>query len=190
MSKNNLNDNSIDYPEMLQNSIPSSSYTTEANNTIGKSDEERSLRPPPPLLPLAPPVSLTANNNSIDTHIVAAAAAAAASPTTETTASKETENVSDSPRKEFFLDSSFGPTPSSYYFYSDNYQNFDEELYTFEEFLGAPDTPKEEGEKSNSKVGEFDSIPLDSPRAGPSVERNPITLKIRERSYTPDIGNF
>lgn len=162
MSANNLNGNS-QYPEPLLNSMASSSTLI---NEATKPDVDEHLRLPP-VLPLAPPVPLS----DADTH-----------PSKQP---METENVSGSPRKEYFLDASFGPTPSSYYFYSENYQNFDEELYTFEEFLGTPDTPKDD---TNNK--ELDSVPIDSPRAGPSVERRLQPSSNCERSYTADIGNF
>uniref|UniRef100_A0AC34R3A0 C-CAP/cofactor C-like domain-containing protein n=1 Tax=Panagrolaimus sp. JU765 TaxID=591449 RepID=A0AC34R3A0_9BILA len=60
----------------------------------------------------------------------------------------------------FFLDETFASEEN---FGAKNYQNFDEELFTFEEFLIYTDRTERSG-----KVDAFDSIPLDSPHQEPS----------------------
>lgn len=65
----------------------------------------------------------------------------------------------------YFLDDAFGVK---------NYQNFDEELFTFEEFLDYTDKPE-----LTERIDDFHSIPLDSPR-------NNIQLKGKEINYIVD----
>ena len=103
-------------------------------------------------------------------------------PPVDTTLPQQRADASGSPIQQFFLDESFAPQSSG--FGSKGYQNFEDELYTFEEFLDFTDQPV-----LTDRIDEFHSIALDSPVREP---KNPVVREPqgRERNYTVSKGEF
>ena len=136
-----------------------------ATGELDKSDEECP----------SPEVVLSKSSSSVNTP-----AKETKSPPVSATLPQQQADASGSPIREFFLDESFAPQNSV--FGSKGYQNFEDELYTFEEFLDFTDKPV-----LTERIDEFHSIALDSPRR---ERRSPVARepKGRERNYTVGEG--